>query len=109
MDSQTAPSFCVKTFLDRLVGLLNKTKARERMCRFFQYFAKFFTAFVKQKEGSSESAQEWAEIIGLIGTACAQTRKLLRFGMEFPCLMRINSLLEKYFQLQQKKRESRTR
>lgn len=105
MDLQTPASFSYLAILERLIGLLNKTKARERFCRFFQYFAKFFTAYMKGKGGSQDSDEGWETIISLIGSACAQTRKILRFGMEFPCLVRINALLERYFQLLQNKKD----
>ena len=106
MDSKVTSQFVFREFLDRLMNLLNKTKGRERICRFFQYFGKFFKAFINSNKNASESSQEWSGIFEGIGSACAATRKVLRFGMEFPCLLRINDLLEKYFKSLNSKKES---
>lgn len=101
-------SFKFRAFLDRLMGLLNKTKARERICRFFQYFGKFIINYAKANANGQEIDDEsYAKIFDNIGLACAAVRKVLRFGMEFPCIIRINNLLEKYFQSQHAKREGR--
>lgn len=109
MDSTDSSQFAIRELLDRITRLLNNTKARERMCRFFQYFGKFVTAWAKSNPKAGESTQEWAGIFDKIGTSCAGVRKVLRFGMEYPCLLRINDLLEQYFRSLKAKKDTGTK
>lgn len=106
MDSSDSSQFAIRELLDRISRLLNNTKARERMCRFFQYFGKFAKAWFKANPNAGETAEEWSVIFDKIGTSCAGVRKILRFGMEYPCLLRINDLLEKYFRSLKAKKET---
>lgn len=100
-------------FLDAVISILGRTKGRDKICRLIQYFFKFLNHHLKDKARGIEDGKtiykDNIRVSALLTKSMGSTRKVLRFGMEFPLLLEANALLFEHFYRKGLKRSSSNR
>lgn len=99
--SSSVKKFRDMALLDVISSFLGTTGGRDKLCRLFQYFGKFLAAYYTAKartvENGKEIFKDKIRVPKLISSNMSMTRKVLRFGREYPALLKINSLIMNYF------------
>jgi len=72
------PPAILTEFISPMVTLLSLSAGRDKICRVFQYFARFILPFIKD----DKSLKKTHDFIEKIGGQFGLTRKVLRFGKQ---------------------------
>jgi len=91
-------------FIDRVIALLNKTPGRDKCCRYWQYFIRIIQKVVTLLRDKSPDADKpkYDNINTLLESfrqVMGMTRKVLRWGQEFPLIFQFLDLMELHIKL----------
>jgi len=78
----------VQQFLEKLAPFTNTHPGREKSLRFMQYFLAFLLPTM-QADGNSAKLKEILAKCDLLKASMSMTRKVLRFGVEIPIIIKM--------------------